>query len=275
MPMETVNKPISPWSIASELNTLGFETEVETDYEGQRLDLLAYTPGGATLVLELKNWQESNAEMIAKARKQSSLLSRAASVDYAWIVIPSLQDTEQTENVLNLEGLIRAARNLIDSEPIFELRGAHGTNQRKGKNLNRKAKRIFVAMPFAEQFEDTYYLGIVPTVKRASAVCVRVDQNYLSQQIVDKIHTEIRLADVVIADLTHANPNVTYELGFAHALNKSAIHISATQPENLPFDLRQWSTCFYKFGNIHELVKKLSDMVQHILAEKDDSKQVT
>lgn len=273
--MDTEKEHISPWTIASKLNALGFETEVETDHEGQRLDVLAFTPSGATLALELKDWQESNAEMIAKARKQSSLLSRSASVDFAWIVIPSLKDTEQSETIFNLNGLMRAAQNLVDSEPNFELRGTHGMHRRKEKDPGRKAKRVFVAMPFAEQFEDTYYLGIVPAVKRASAVCVRVDQNYLSQQIVDKIHTEIRLSDIVVADLTNANPNVTYELGFAHALKKPAIHISATQPENLPFDLRQWSTCFYKFGNIHELVKKLSEMIQHVLVEKNESKPAT
>ena len=102
-----------------------------------------------------------------------------------------------------------------------------------------------------------------------------MDQNYLSYQAMDKMYTEIRLSDVVVADLTDANPNVTYELGFAHALNKPAIHISASNSEYLPFDLRQWSTLFYKFGKVHELTKKLSEMIQRTLTEKAGPKKET
>jgi hypothetical protein len=263
---------ISPWTIASKLQNLGFETQVEVDHEGQRLDVLAFTPNGSSLALEVKNWRQLDEEMIAKARKQSELLSKSAEVDNAWIVIPSLPSAHQETSVFNLDGLVRAAENLIGSEPDFGLRGTHGMRQRKpGSSEKKETKRIFVAMPFAEQFEDTYYLGIIPAARRASAVCIRVDQNYLSQQILDAIHTEIRLSDLVVADLTNANPNVTYELGFAHALKKPSIHISATQPEYLPFDLRQWSTQYYKFGNVHELARKLSDMIQHALAENNNS----
>jgi len=272
--METQNENVSPWTISSKLNSLGFEAEAHVDHEGQRLDILAYTPNGASLALEIKNWDQPTGEMISKARKESKLLSASARVDHAWIVIPSLPDAQPGEGVFNLDGLMKAAGQLITSEVDFGLQGSSGTHHgRPGYSSKREKKRIFVAMPFSEQFEDTYYLGIVPAARRASAVCVRVDQQSLSKQIVDVIYTEIRSADLVIADLTNANPNVTYELGFAHALQKRSIHISAAQPENLPFDLRQWSTEFYKFGSVHELTKKLSEMIQIVLAEIKTSKQ--
>ncbi|HXQ34321.1 MAG TPA: hypothetical protein VN843_09930 [Anaerolineales bacterium] len=274
--MQTENENASPWTISSKLNDLEFETDVNVDHNGQRLDLLAFTPNGISLAIEIKNWHHLTTEMISKAKKQSKLLAEAAEVNNAWIVIPSLPDAQQEDCVFNLNGSMKAAKALISLEPDFGLRGTHGTRQKKsGLSLNKEKRRVFVAMPFSEQFEDTYYLGIIPAARRASAICVRVDQQDLSKQIVETIYSEIRLSDMVIADLTNANPNVTYELGFAHALEKPSIHISANQPENLPFDLRQWSTHFYKFGSVHELTKKLSEMIQHILIENKYSKRDT
>jgi hypothetical protein len=46
----------------------------------------------------------------------------------------------------------------------------------------------------------------------------------------------VRTARIVIADLTHANPNVFYETGICHALGKDVILI--TQDSEVPFDLR-------------------------------------
>jgi nucleoside 2-deoxyribosyltransferase len=50
----------------------------------------------------------------------------------------------------------------------------------------------------------------------------RGDDRVLTKPILEKIVDFIRQADVVIADCSGRNPNVFYELGIAHALEKPA-----------------------------------------------------
>ena len=54
---------------------------------------------------------------------------------------------------------------------------------------------------------------------------------------VDEIQRLIRQSVGVIADLSEAKPNVLYEAGYAHALNKPCVHICSTSIEKLPFDV--------------------------------------
>ena len=63
--------------------------------------------------------------------------------------------------------------------------------------------------------------------------------------IVADIARQIVEADVVIADITPANPNVYYEVGYAHALSKPTILI-AEKPTELPFDVSPFRTLFYE-----------------------------
>ena len=100
-----------------------------------------------------------------------------------------------------------------------------------------------------------HYLGIAPAVDRDSASCTRADEPLFHQHILDIIHREIELADLVVADLTGANANVTYEMGYAHG------HISVTPPEQLPFDFRQWPIVAYELGKVHSLRKRSEDLV--------------
>jgi hypothetical protein len=59
----------------------------------------------------------------------------------------------------------------------------------------------------------------------------------------------------VIVDLSEANPNVRYEAGYAHALNKPCIHIRSPSTEKLVFDVSHWKTTLYHPGQTHELPK--------------------
>lgn len=73
------------------------------------------------------------------------------------------------------------------------------------------------------------------------------------QNILKDIIQPICEADVILADLTGLNPNVLYELGVAHTLNKKCITITKDDLNCLPFDLKQYrsknyDTHFTKFA---------------------------
>jgi hypothetical protein len=64
---------------------------------------------------------------------------------------------------------------------------------------------------------------------------IRADQITDSGEITEQTFLHLRDDDVVIADLTQANPNVMYELGLRHTKNKLTIQIG--EAGRLPFDV--------------------------------------
>jgi nucleoside 2-deoxyribosyltransferase len=63
--------------------------------------------------------------------------------------------------------------------------------------------------------------------------------------IVDDIIRSLRDSSVVIADITPDNPNVYYEVGYAHALGTPTILLSDRTRSRLPFDVSGLRTIFY------------------------------
>ena len=54
----------------------------------------------------------------------------------------------------------------------------------------------------------------------------------------ENISNMIENADIIIADLTDNNPNVFYEVGYAHALKKALIPIVEKSQVNIPSELQ-------------------------------------
>jgi hypothetical protein len=97
-------------------------------------------------------------------------------------------------------------------------------------------KICFALMPFDKKFNRVYAKYIKPIFISAWQ-CKRADEIYETREIINLIWEQILRADLIIADLTGRNPNVFYELGYAHALGKNTVLI--TQSINdVPFDLR-------------------------------------
>jgi nucleoside 2-deoxyribosyltransferase len=63
------------------------------------------------------------------------------------------------------------------------------------------------------------------------------------------------------------NPNVFYELGYAHALNKPTILLAdINKRDRLPFDISGYRTVFYEnsIGGKKEIEKKLRKYIENI-----------
>lgn len=115
-----------------------------------------------------------------------------------------------------------------------------GGTRRQGETRTAPAtpaRRVLVLMPFDRSFEDAYKLGIRDACQNAGWDCSRVDEQVFSGIIIEKIYTEIISADLIIADITGQNPNVFYEVGYAHALSKRVVLFTRTM-DDIPFDLR-------------------------------------
>jgi hypothetical protein len=117
-------------------------------------------------------------------------------------------------------------------------------------------------MPFATDFDDVY-----STVKDSVSVVdgsikvIRLDEIRAAGSITDDLLTEIRRATICLADVTDANPNVMWELGFAAALGKPVIAISQSS-DKLPFDIKDIRTLAYSRSS---LTRTLRDPLAEVL----------
>ena len=106
---------------------------------------------------------------------------------------------------------------------------------------------VFVIMPFDSELDAVYRDLIKDPLEDAGYRVSRADDpsrdGVFYENIYDQIVQNLWDADYIIADLTGSNPNVTYELGIAHTLNKRTLQIS--QSLDLMFDIKSQNVIPY------------------------------
>ncbi len=113
----------------------------------------------------------------------------------------------------------------------------------------------FVLMPFSDEFNDIYRFGIKETAESLGIKAERVDEQLYSEGILSRIYSQIDQADFIISDMTGKNPNVFYEVGYAHAKNKICLHLTQDTTD-IPFDLQHQRHIVYG-GSIEYLKEQL------------------
>ena len=122
----------------------------------------------------------------------------------------------------------------------------------------------FVVMPFgSEDLQVVYDDYVKPTIEgHCSLKCVRGDDMFGSDGIMDDVLNAIAKAEIVIADLTGQNANVFYEVGIAHA-NKKPVLLLAQSMDDVPFDLRHRRVLLYDYSprGCKRLEQRLKDNI--------------
>lgn len=95
----------------------------------------------------------------------------------------------------------------------------------------------FVIMPFKEPYNTCYREVLQPSLKKVGLRVVRSDEIFHPKAFIQTIWECIIDADIVVAEMTGMNPNVLYELGLCHAIDKTVIMMTQTI-DDLPADLR-------------------------------------
>ncbi len=131
-------------------------------------------------------------------------------------------------------------------------------------------KFVFVLMPFKPDFDDVYKLGIKSACETDTAYCERVDEQKFEGSMLDRIYSQIRRADCIIADMSTQNPNVFYEVGYAHALGKKVILITQ-DGSDIPFDMKHYQHIIYNRGNISHLHDEIRSRIHWYLASEHDA----
>jgi hypothetical protein len=102
---------------------------------------------------------------------------------------------------------------------------------------SRYKSDILVLMPFASEIKPVYEDHMKAVAAKLGMSISRADDFFTSERIMDEIWTAMLNATILIADCTHRNPNVFYEIGLAHAIGKPTI-LMTQDADDVPFDLR-------------------------------------
>ncbi len=153
----------------------------------------------------------------------------------------------------------------VSSEPA-----GHAASEESIKRLGKTAKiekgdTCFVMMPFAHPVGRYYELLYEPAIQKAGLVPVRADADiFATGKIMDQVWDGINRSKVLVADLTDRNPNVFYELGLAHALEKPVVLVSAEG--NVPFDLHHIRVIYYDVSDPFWGEKLINKIAENILS---------
>lgn len=177
---------------------------------------------------------------------------------------------------------VRSAELIDESGPRPRLVDVGRDEQHRADRGSERAKKAvvptgsscFVMQPFSGALGGYYETIYKPAIEQAGLQPLRADAEIFGTgKIMDQIWRGIRSAQVLVAELTSKNPNVFYELGLAHALEKPVVLVSSNQ-DDVPFDLRHIRVILYDqtdpfWGG--KLINKLADNLRAALADPEDA----
>ena len=132
----------------------------------------------------------------------------------------------------------------------------------------------FVMQPFAAPLGDYYEKIFKPAIEKAGLQSVRADAEIFGTgKIIDQVWRGINAAKVLVAELTTRNPNVFYELGLAHALQKPVVLVSSNEAD-VPFDLHHIRVIYYDVNDPFwgsKLIEKIAENILSALKNPEEA----
>lgn len=138
--------------------------------------------------------------------------------------------------------------------------------QYRNEKITIQKNKCFVLMQFSSDM-DIVYGTIKKELDEIGFICNRADDVVGSPVILNKILTEIFSSRFIIAELSHNNPNVFYELGIAHSFkdlsNIIIIKQKSDEAINYPFDLKHLQYIEYSPDNMKLLSAQIKKYIQN------------
>lgn len=161
------------------------------------------------------------------------------------------------------EPLCAECRSILQSA-IRQGRSSHELISAGLRLFNRSAERrlCFLAMPFDPALRAVHEV-VATALREVGWIVQRVDDISMPRRVTDALLLGLLTCDLVVADITGCNPNVFYELGFAHAHARDALLITQNRDRPIPFDVTTDKTVFYEMSSdgLQKLASELKRLV--------------
>ncbi|MDQ7113930.1 hypothetical protein [Staphylococcus simulans] len=134
-------------------------------------------------------------------------------------------------------------------------------------------KKCFIACPIGNENStyrknsDFLLKSIVKPVLESEFNIERSDLISSTNKITDEIIERLTNSELVIVDLSSHNPNVFYELGFRHALNRPTITM-INKDDHIPFDVSAYRTIYY--SELHNDVLNAKEQLKNTIETFSD-----
>jgi len=243
---------------------LGSEVEHNTVLAGSQLDVLIRerTTSGSTVVRVVECKAYTGPVGVGVVRSFAALvdlLRTRGLADVATIVAANGYSAQARQaaaatniELLELGDLEQRARTLNQDAPGLAVEIADAEASVPVAVIPQRL--AFVVMPLAAELDDLYVLGIREVTESLGIVVERADELLHNESIVAVIQGKLSSCDIVIAEVSATNPNVYYEVGFAHALAKPVVLMSREGSE-IPFDVAGFN--HVRYTSILDLREKL------------------
>lgn len=135
-----------------------------------------------------------------------------------------------------------------DTRPTFALNcGNVLCEEPRSIRLGGIVKSCYVSIPFGRKADpvtgrmadyDLIYTRVIrPAVEASGLNCVRADELELGTFVMKSVFSAILSSDIMIADVSFANPNVMYELGLRHGLRRGVTLLIMSRDSRLPYNI--------------------------------------
>src|SRR6266567_199902 len=116
---------------------------------------------------------------------------------------------------------------------------------------------VFAMLPFRPDFLAVFESGIRPCLQELGCVVEHAQDIATVDSIIQLIFAQISKADFLVADTTGSNPNVFYEIGYAHALGKKVLLLTQ-DTKKIPFDIGGLKHILYQPDGLNALRRDLA-----------------
>lgn len=154
-------------------------------------------------------------------------------------------------------GLLRNWAAKVPSPKVFKIDSAEDIDE----------SLLSVMMPFAPEFNDVF-ATIDAVATTLNMRCLRADNIWENDAIVQDVVSLINRSRIVICDCTGRNANVFYETGIAHTLGRHVILIAQSKAD-IPFDIShlRYVTYLNDAEGRQQFANRLQQRVQAILQQ--------
>jgi len=198
------------------------------------------------LIGEMRNSFEH--QMYRLSDRLMATESRWQDVNHLLISSQKIQDTE---------------RNVSEKVYLSEFLKSVGITQ---KDLDIERKLVFVLTPFNDMYDDAFR-QISDICRSVGLRAIRGDEDHVKGDILRYILRGLVKANIVIVNVDGRNPNVFYELGIAHALDKGTILVTRSVSD-LPVDIKSKRVIVYKeFADLDSQLK--SELIKVLVSDQD------
>jgi nucleoside 2-deoxyribosyltransferase len=127
---------------------------------------------------------------------------------------------------------------------------------------------VLLLVPIGER-QNALRHFLAETLQELGLVVYRIEDASPGAPSANAMTTALGRADILIADVTDANPNIMYELGYAHSLRKPTILLAeSSSMRSVPSDLMGNRVLTYEGDDLDALRRPIARLIQEFTKEK-------